>query len=53
MAKLNSQTYLVFGCALDDQDACMDEISNGMLIRFQLPVTINWNVIEKSFENRA
>ncbi|WP_339719091.1 hypothetical protein [uncultured Paraglaciecola sp.] len=44
---MNSQTYLVSGCALDDLDACMDEITNGMQIRFQLPVTVNWNVIEK------
>ncbi len=42
---MNSQNYIVSGCALDDIDACMQEIIEGMQVRFELPVTINWKVI--------
>ena len=41
---MNSQQYVVSGCELDDIEASMQEVINGMQVRFEQPVTVKWNV---------
>lgn len=41
---MNSQRYRVSGCALDDIEACMQEVIDGMQVRFEKAVVVKWNL---------
>jgi hypothetical protein len=43
--KLNSQKYIVSGCDLDDIEASMKEVIDGMQVRFEKAVTVKWSLI--------
>jgi hypothetical protein len=41
---MNSQQYIVSGCELDDIEASMQEVIDGMQVRFEKPVAVKWSL---------
>ena len=44
MPEINSQQYIVSGCKLDDIEASMQEVIDGMQVRFEQPVAVKWSL---------
>jgi hypothetical protein len=42
---MNSQQYIVSGCELDDIEASMQEVIDGMQVRFEKPVAVKWSLM--------
>jgi hypothetical protein len=47
---MHYQKYIISGCNLDDVVESMNEILEGMQVRFELPVELEWNVIGKNLD---